>query len=135
MGSIPQPVETPLEEMKYLFTFIFSFLSSGVEAKRGVEFCHSTPNASRIRQKVGNERSVLTLDSLCLPCCVRDTAWSYFFLLNASFKKQFKYVNLCKKAFFILFFCCVSIYNFVVLLKWVNRYRYTFRITVIYFDW
>ena len=24
----------------------------------------------------GGERSVLTLGSLCLPCCVRDTAWS-----------------------------------------------------------
>ena len=36
----------------------------------GVEFCHSTRNASRIWQKVGN----LTLGSLCLPCCVRDAA-------------------------------------------------------------
>ena len=33
---------------------IFPFLRSGVEVKRGVEFCHSTRNASRIRQKVGN---------------------------------------------------------------------------------
>ena len=39
-------VRFPLEEMKY---FIFSFLYSGVEAKAGVEFCHSTRNASRIR--------------------------------------------------------------------------------------
>ena len=30
-------VRFPLEDMKYLFTFIFSFLRSGVEAKRGVE--------------------------------------------------------------------------------------------------
>ena len=37
--------------------FIFPFLRSGVEIKRGVELCHSTLNASRIRQKVGN-RSV-----------------------------------------------------------------------------
>ena len=43
-------VRSPLEEMK----FIFAFLRSGVEAKRGVEFCHLTRNASRIRQKVGN---------------------------------------------------------------------------------
>ena len=47
-------VRSPLEEMKYLFKFIFPFLRSGVEVKRGVEFCHSTRNASRIRQKVGN---------------------------------------------------------------------------------
>ena len=44
----------PHEEMKYLLKFIFPFLRSGVEVKRGVEFCHSTRNASRIRQKVGN---------------------------------------------------------------------------------
>ena len=43
-----------LEEVKYLFTFVFSFLRSIVEAKRGVEFRHSTRNASRTRWKVGN---------------------------------------------------------------------------------
>ena len=43
-----------LEEMKYLFKIIFLLLRSGVEAKRGVEFCHSTRNASRIRPKVRN---------------------------------------------------------------------------------
>ena len=32
----------------------FHFFRSGVEVKRGVEFCPSTRNASRIRQKVGN---------------------------------------------------------------------------------
>ena len=47
-------VKSPLEEMNYLFKFIFPFLRSGVEVKRGVEFCHSTRNASRIWQKVGN---------------------------------------------------------------------------------
>ena len=45
-------VRSPLKKMKYLLKFIFLFLCSGVEAKRGVEFCHSTRNASRIRQKV-----------------------------------------------------------------------------------
>ena len=45
-------VRSPLEEMKYLLTFIFPFLRSDVEAKRGVGY--STRNASRIRQKVGN---------------------------------------------------------------------------------
>ena len=47
-------VRSPLEEMKYLLKFIFPFLRSGVEAKRDVEFCHSTRNVSRIQQKVGN---------------------------------------------------------------------------------
>ena len=37
---------------KYLLKFIFPLLRSGVEAKSGVECCHSTRNASRIRQKV-----------------------------------------------------------------------------------
>ena len=35
-------VRSPLEEMTYLLKFIFPFLRSSVEAKRGVEFCHST---------------------------------------------------------------------------------------------
>ena len=43
-----------IAEMKYLFTLMFSFLRSGVEAKSGVEFRHSTRNASRSRRKVGN---------------------------------------------------------------------------------
>ena len=47
-------VRSPLEEMKYLLKFIFPFLRSSVEVSRSVEFCHSTRNASRIRQKVGN---------------------------------------------------------------------------------
>ena len=45
VGSIPTE-----EEMKYLLKFIFPFLRSGVEAKRGVEFCRSTRNASRINE-------------------------------------------------------------------------------------
>ena len=47
-------VRSPFEEMKHLLKFIILFLCSGVEAKRGVESCHSTHNASRIWQKVGN---------------------------------------------------------------------------------
>ena len=47
-------VRSPLEEMKYLLKFIFPFLCSGIEVKRGIEFCHSTLIAFRIRQKVGN---------------------------------------------------------------------------------
>ena len=45
-------IHSPLEEMKYLLKFSFPFLRSGVEAKSGVKFCHSTRNASRIRQKM-----------------------------------------------------------------------------------
>ena len=44
----------PREEMKYLFTFIFLFLRSGVEENRDVEFRHFIRNTSRTRQKVGN---------------------------------------------------------------------------------
>ena len=51
---VAQRNKGPLEEIKYLLKFIFPFLRSGVKAKRGVEFCHSIRNASRIRQKVGN---------------------------------------------------------------------------------
>ena len=52
---------------------LFLFPRSSVEAKHGVEFRYSTRNAFRTRRKNG-ERNVLTLSSLCLPCCVRDTA-------------------------------------------------------------
>ena len=44
-------VRSPLEERKYLFKFIYSFLCSSVEAKRGIEFRRLTRNASRIRHK------------------------------------------------------------------------------------
>ena len=47
-------VRSPLEDMKHLLTFIFPFLRSSVEVKRGVEFWHSARNAGRIRQKVEN---------------------------------------------------------------------------------
>ena len=35
-------MRSPLEEMNYLLKFIFSFISSGVTAKRDVQFCHLT---------------------------------------------------------------------------------------------
>ena len=47
-------VRSPLEEMIYLFRFIFYFFRSGDEAMRGVEFRHSTRNVSRTRRKVRN---------------------------------------------------------------------------------
>ena len=42
-------MRSPLEEMKYLLKFIFSFLHSGVNAKRDVQFSHLTRNASEVR--------------------------------------------------------------------------------------
>ena len=57
-------VRSPLEDIKYLNLY-FHFFALGDKAKRGVEFCHLTRNASRIRK-----RNVLTLGSFCLPCCV-----------------------------------------------------------------
>ena len=65
-------VRLPLEEMKYLFKYIFSFLRSGVEAKRDVEFRHSTQCLQNSVES--GERSALTLGYLCLHCCMRDTA-------------------------------------------------------------
>ena len=66
-------VRSPLEEIKYVFKFIFRFLRSGVEARSGVEFRHSARNA--FKNSVENlEQSVLTLGSLCMPCCVWDIA-------------------------------------------------------------
>ena len=47
-GTKAQACDLKLEEIKYL---IYSF---GIEAKRGVEFRHSTRNASRIWRIVGN---------------------------------------------------------------------------------
>ena len=58
MGSIAH------EEMKCLFTFIlfiyFSFVRSGVEVKRGVEFHYSTRNASRTRVPLASISVYLT---------------------------------------------------------------------------
>ena len=53
-----------------LYFYFFALVS---RQKRGVEFRRSTRNTSRTRRKL-----VLTLGSVCLPCCVRDTALSWF---------------------------------------------------------
>ena len=47
-------VRSRLEEIKYFFKWRFSFLRPGVEAKRCVEFCHSTRNAFSIGRKKEN---------------------------------------------------------------------------------
>ena len=54
-------VQFPFEEKIYLFIFIFEFLRSGVEAKRGVEFRHSTRNASRGTECVNTRFPLPTL--------------------------------------------------------------------------
>ena len=63
--------------MKYLLKFMFPFLRSGVEVKRGRWVLPLNTQCLQNSAESG-ERSVLTLGSLCLPCCVRDTAWSWF---------------------------------------------------------
>ena len=63
--------------------FKFSFLRSGDEAKRGVEFRHSTRNTSKIQQ------NILNLGSFCLPCYTRYKAEKKIILFY--YKKHFKY--------------------------------------------
>ena len=55
------------------FDSIFLFFRSGVEAKRGIELRHSTPDASTIPTERG-KRSVLTLSYLSAYCATWDTA-------------------------------------------------------------
>ena len=62
-------VRFPLEEMR---KFIFSFLRSGVENMEFLQYSAET-----------GDQSVLTICSLCLPCCVRDTAWSRFVIYKS----------------------------------------------------
>ena len=66
-------VRTPFEEVKYLFTFIFSFLRSAINTKGGVEFRHSTLNASNSAKS--GERRVLTLGLFCRHYRMRDIKW------------------------------------------------------------
>ena len=69
-------VRSPLEEMKYLFIYIFiSSLWRRGKARRWIP-----PLNTQCLQNSAEsgERSVSTLGSLCLPYCVRDTAWSWF---------------------------------------------------------
>ena len=54
------------------FEFEFEFFNI-FEAKRGVDFHHSTRNASRIWQNVMENGVLATLGFLCLPYRVRDT--------------------------------------------------------------
>ena len=71
-------VRSPLGEVKYLFTFIFSFLRSGVEAKRGFEFCNLYASHAMPPEFGGKLGTVCLNTRFPLPhtvgYCVRDTA-------------------------------------------------------------
>ena len=66
-------VRSPLQKMKYLFIFIFSFRRSGVEQSKAT-LSSATQHVMPPEFGRSGERKVLTLGSLCLPCCVRDIA-------------------------------------------------------------
>ena len=97
-------VWSPLEEMKYLLKFIFSFLRSGFEVKRSVEFCHSTRNAYSTHSRGDRGNLHRILEALCLdwrnstPCFGSAPEWSeneililkYFICSNA---EQVYYIN------------------------------------------
>ena len=71
-----------LEDIKYLRKFIFPFLRSGVEVKRGVRFCHTTRNASRIRQKMGNGVSSHLVPSVYPVVCGIQREAVFFYLFD-----------------------------------------------------
>ena len=76
-------VRSPFEEVKYLFECTCSFLRSGVDAKCGVDFRHSTCNSSTIRHRMlGSECLNIRFALITLLCA--DTGysvkWIYFFL-------------------------------------------------------
>ena len=56
-------VQSPLGGMNYYLS-IFSFPRSGTKVKHGVEFCHSTRNASKNSRGSG-ERSVSAYSAMC----------------------------------------------------------------------
>ena len=103
-------VRSQLEEMKYLFTFIFSFLRSGVEAKRDVELRHSTRNASRFQRKVRNGVSLPT----AYPAVCRIQRKAYLILI---------YVNLNVSSLncYSLFFSVQAHEYFFILFKFISK--------------
>ena len=75
-----------------IFTYIYIFISSlWCQGKVRRWFPPFNTQCLQNSAKIG-ERSVLTLGALCLPCCVRDTAWSWFdFILMYLKLKQKSY--------------------------------------------
>ena len=68
--------------MKYFKINISFSLHSGAEAKHGVEFRQSRHTHTKPPE--------FGLGSLCLPCCVWNRAWSYFFLLISLIMKSLR---------------------------------------------
>ena len=77
-------VRSPLEEIKYLLTLhILHIFISSLWCRGKVRRWVPPLKAQYLQNSAERvERSVLTLGSLCLPCCVRDTAWSSFNFFN-----------------------------------------------------
>ena len=82
----------------FYLKFIFPFLRSGVEVKRGVEFCHLTRKASRIRQKVGNGVSYTKFPLPTLLWVGYSVKLIYFYIFMYSYvykiKKSFIFNNI-----------------------------------------
>ena len=74
VGSIP----TRGNKLFIYIYILISSLSCQGKARRWVQ-----PLSTQCLQNSAEsgERNVLTLGSLCLPCYVRDTMWSWFFLI------------------------------------------------------
>ena len=73
-------VRSLLEEMKYLLKFIFKFLRSGVEVKRGVEFCHLT-RTPEFGRKWGTECLNTRFPLPTLLCAGHSVKLIYLFIL------------------------------------------------------
>ena len=80
--------------MKYMYISIYISISSlwcQSKARRGV-----LPLNTQCLQNSAEtgERNVLTLGSFCLPCCVRDTAYSWFIYFIFIFvRKSHQWIN------------------------------------------
>ena len=85
MGSIPARGDE-------IFTYIY--ISISTLWCRGKERRWVPPlNTQCLHNSTENgERSILTLGSLCLPCCMRNTAWICFYLHKKKIEKNLLFV-------------------------------------------
>ena len=97
--------------------FIFPFLHSGVEVQRGVEFCHSTHNAFRIRHKVGKGECLKTRFPLPTLLCAGYSVKLIWFDFNIKFL-----------LYIIFFMIWVSGFIFRLLIKYVARSYNTYKV-------
>ena len=77
----------------YKITFIFSFLRFGIEALRGIEFHHSTYNASRSRLKMGGNLVLNTRFPLPTMLCAGYSVKLNIYLLQEYSQQKFKHFN------------------------------------------